>query len=142
MCWTSFGQGMARIGLRISYPKIAFYAPSIDVLRQETHAQISKVLSQKNISTDKILEYHTEAESQKDEFLEADTAESEKTKLSCWVGKGTEGWNCRSLVSCALFKKAKECYFRLGSQPLYVCGLLVITLLSIRFLFRQRTLRF
>lgn len=108
--WSEYGENR----LEDKLPKIAFYAPSIDVLRQELMPQISKVLSQKGISTDKILEYHTEAESQKDEFLKLDTAESEK-QIVLLVGKGTEGWNCRSLVSCALFRKPKSAIFVLQS---------------------------
>jgi len=95
-------------------PKIAFYAPSIAVLRQELMPQVSKVLSQKGLNTDKILEYHTEAENQKEEFLKLDTAESNK-QIVLLVGKGTEGWNCRSLVSCALFRKPKSAIFVLQS---------------------------
>ena len=108
--WSEYGENR----LEDKLPKIAFYAPSIDVLRQELMPQISKVLSQKGISTDKILEYHTEAENQKDEFLKLDTAESEK-QIVLLVGKGTEGWNCRSLVSCALFRKPKSAIFVLQS---------------------------
>lgn len=108
--WSEYGENR----LEDKLPKIAFYAPSIDVLRQELMPQISKFLSQKGISTDKILEFHTEAESQKEEFLKLDTAESEK-QIVLLVGKGTEGWNCRSLVSCALFRKPKSAIFVLQS---------------------------
>ncbi len=108
--WSEYGENR----LEDKLPKIAFYAPSIEVLRQELMPQVSKVLSQKGISTDKILEYHTEAENQKDEFLRLDTAESEK-QIVLLVGKGTEGWNCRSLVSCALFRKPKSAIFVLQS---------------------------
>ncbi len=108
--WSEYGENR----LEDKLPKIAFYAPSIEVLRQELMPQISKFLSQKSISTDKILEFHTEAENQKDEFLKLDTAESEK-QIVLLVGKGTEGWNCRSLVSCALFRKPKSAIFVLQS---------------------------
>ncbi len=108
--WSEYGENR----LEDKLPKIAFYAPSIDVLRQELLPQVSKVLSQKGISTDKILEYHTEAEDQRDEFFRLDTAGSKK-QIVLLVGKGTEGWNCRSLVSCALFRKPKSAIFVLQS---------------------------
>lgn len=108
--WSEYGENR----LEDKLPKIAFYAPSIDVLRQELLPEISKILSQKGISTDKVLEYHTEAENQKDEFLRLDTADSNK-QFVLLVGKGTEGWNCRSLVSCALFRKPKSAIFVLQS---------------------------
>ncbi len=108
--WSEYGEKR----LEDKLPKIAFYAPSIAVLRQELLPEISKILSQKGISTDKVLEYHTEAENQKDEFLKLDTADSQK-QFVLLVGKGTEGWNCRSLVSCALFRKPKSAIFVLQS---------------------------
>lgn len=108
--WSEYGENR----LEDKLPKIAFYAPSIDSLRQDLLPQISKVLSQKNISTDKILEYHTEAEDQKEEFVKLDTADSQK-QFVLLVGKGTEGWNCRSLTSCALFRKPKSAIFVLQS---------------------------
>lgn len=108
--WSEYGENR----LEDKLPKIAFYAPSIDSLRQDLLPQISKVLSQKGISTDKILEYHTEAEDQKEEFVKLDTAESQK-QFVLLVGKGTEGWNCRSLTSCALFRKPKSAIFVLQS---------------------------
>lgn len=108
--WSEYGENR----LEDKLPKIAFYAPSIEVLRQELLPEISKILSQKGISTEKVLEYHTEAENQKDEFLKLDTADSKK-QFVLLVGKGTEGWNCRSLVSCALFRKPKSAIFVLQS---------------------------
>ena len=108
--WSEYGENR----LEDKLPKIAFYAPSIDSLRQDLLPQISKILSQKDISTDKILEYHTEAEDQKEEFLKLDAADSQK-QFVLLVGKGTEGWNCRSLTSCALFRKPKSAIFVLQS---------------------------
>ncbi|NCU28357.1 MAG: hypothetical protein EOM85_01660 [Candidatus Moranbacteria bacterium] len=88
-------------------PKIAFYASSIADLRTDLKPKIERILSERGISPDTILEYHTEAEENADDFKALDTAESKK-QFVLLVGKGTEGWNCRSLVSVALYKKPKS----------------------------------
>jgi len=103
-------------------PKIAFYSASIDDLRTELKPKIEKVLANKNISLDKVLEYHTEAEDNKDEFLRLDTAASNK-QFVLLVGKGTEGWNCRSLVACALYRKPKSSIFVLQSTTRCLRGI-------------------
>lgn len=96
-------------------PKIAFYSASIDDLQQELRPKLEAVLIKLGISQDKILEYHTEAEKSKEEFILLDTPQSKK-QFILLVGKGTEGWNCRSLVACALFRKPKSSIFVLQSS--------------------------
>ena len=76
---------------------------------------VEKILARKGIALDKVLEYHTEAEENKDEFQKLDTAESKK-QFVLLVGKGTEGWNCRSLVACALYREPKSTIFVLQSS--------------------------
>jgi len=88
-------------------PKIAFYASNIKDLQNDLKPKLERALAERNISPNTILEYHTEAEENKDEFKMLDTAESKK-QFVLLVGKGTEGWNCRSLVSVALYKKPKS----------------------------------
>jgi hypothetical protein len=88
-------------------PKIAFYAASISDLQQELKPKLEKILAERKIKLDTILEYHTEAEDNRDDFFKLDTAESKK-QFVLLVGKGTEGWNCRSLVAVALYKKPKS----------------------------------
>lgn len=88
-------------------PKIAFYAASISDLQNELKPKLERVLANKGIQLDTILEYHTEAEDNRDDFLKLDTSESRK-QFILLVGKGTEGWNCRSLVAVALYKKPKS----------------------------------
>ena len=61
------------------------------------------------------MEYHTEAEEGRDEFIALDTPESKK-QFILLVGKGTEGWNCRSLVATALFRKPQSSIFVLQSS--------------------------
>lgn len=88
-------------------PKIAFYASSIEDLQRDLKPKIERVLLARNIPISTVLEYHTRAEDNADEFRQLDTAESDK-QFILLVGKGTEGWNCRSLVSVALYKKPKS----------------------------------
>lgn len=109
--WDEYGE--ERLESRL--PKIAFYAANIDDLQKELRPKLEKVLAERGISLDKVLEYHTEAEENKEEFLNCDTVESKK-QFILLVGKGTEGWNCRSLVACALYRKPKSAIFVLQSS--------------------------
>ena len=88
-------------------PKIVFFASNIADVKTDLRPKIERILAEKNISSDAILEYHTEAEENAEDFRQLDTAESKK-QFILLVGKGTEGWNCRSLVSVALYKKPKS----------------------------------
>lgn len=96
-------------------PKMAFYAPNIDNLQNELKPRIERILTEMNISIHKVLEYHTEAENSKDEFRILDTIDSKK-QFILLVGKGTEGWNCRSLVACALYRKPSSSIFVLQAS--------------------------
>jgi hypothetical protein len=96
-------------------PKIAFYAPSIENLQSELKPRIERVLAEMGIPLDKVLEYHTEAEDNKEEFRLLDTIDSRK-QFVLLVGKGTEGWNCRSLVACALYRKPSSSIFVLQAS--------------------------
>ncbi|MCX6736517.1 MAG: DEAD/DEAH box helicase family protein [Candidatus Parcubacteria bacterium] len=96
-------------------PKIAFYSASIDDLQNDLRPKLEVILANKGIPLDKILEYHTETEKNKDEFINCDTIDSKK-QFILLVGKGTEGWNCRSLVACALYRKPKSAIFVLQSS--------------------------
>lgn len=88
-------------------PKIVFFASNINDVRTDLKPKIERILADRKIPPDTVLEYHTEAEQNADEFKQLDTAESKK-QFILLVGKGTEGWNCRSLVSVALYKKPKS----------------------------------
>lgn len=102
------------IKLEGKVPKIAFYASSIDELTNVLKPALEKILLKKKISINTVLEYHTKAEKNKDEFLKLDTNESKK-QFILLVGKGTEGWNLRSLVSTALYRKPTSNIFVLQS---------------------------
>lgn len=109
--WSEYGEN--RLEGRL--PKMAFYAPNIDNLRNELKPRIERVLAEMNIPIDKVLEYHTEAEDSKDEFRMLDTIDSKK-QFVLLIGKGTEGWNCRSLVACALYRKPSSSIFVLQAS--------------------------
>jgi len=109
--WDEYGE--KRMESRL--PKIAFYSASIDDLQKDLRPKLEIILANKGISLDKVLEYHTEAEENKEEFLNCDTIDSKK-QFILLVGKGTEGWNCRSLVACALYRKPKSVIFVLQSS--------------------------
>lgn len=96
-------------------PKIAFYASNIADLQTELRPKLEAILGRMKISQGKILEYHTEAEKSKNEFLVLDT-EGSKKQFVLLVGKGTEGWNCRSLVACALYRRPQSSIFVLQSS--------------------------
>jgi len=112
---TKFWETYKENRLEDKLPKIAFYSANIANLQTELRPKLEAILLKLGISQDKILEYHTEAEENKDEFLIVDTPQSKK-QFILLVGKGTEGWNCRSLVSCALFRKPKSSIFVLQSS--------------------------
>lgn len=95
-------------------PKIAFYAPSIEDLREDLRPKLERALAERGVSPESVLEYHTEAEENADEFRQLDTADSRK-QFVLLVGKGTEGWNCKSLVAVALYRRPKSTIFVLQS---------------------------
>jgi hypothetical protein len=96
-------------------PKIAFYSSNIEDLQQNLRPALEKVLTSKGISIDTVLEYHTKKEENKEEFLKLDTEESKK-QFVLLVGKGTEGWNVRSLVATALYRKPTSSIFVLQAS--------------------------
>ncbi len=109
--WEEYGENR----LEDKLPKIAFYSANIEDLQTNLKPKLEKLLIQKGISTDKILEFHTEAEKSKEDFILLDTPQSNK-QFILLVGKGTEGWNCRSLVACALYRRATSSIFVLQAS--------------------------
>jgi len=109
--WSEYGENR----LEDKLPKIAFYSSNIEDLQTNLRPILEKLLIQKGISIDKVLEFHTEAEKSKEEFISLDSPQSNK-QFILLVGKGTEGWNCRSLVACALYRRATSSIFVLQSS--------------------------
>lgn len=95
-------------------PKMALFATTIDELTDELKPALEKALQKFNISEDSILVNVGDDKLTKQddlrEFLKLDTAESKK-QFILLVGKGKEGWNCRSLFGVALFRKPKSTIF-------------------------------
>ena len=99
-------------------PKLAIFASTIDELQTELRPALEKILAGLDIPTNRILvnvgdESITTAEDIR-EFNRLDTPESDK-QFILLVGKGREGWNCRSLFGVALYRKPKSRIFVLQS---------------------------
>lgn len=95
-------------------PKMAFFASTIDEAMTELRPAIENELVRLNIPTSRILvnvgdpKYTTNDDLR--EFNMLDTVRSEK-QFIILVGKGKEGWNCRSLFSVAMYRKANSTVF-------------------------------
>lgn len=95
-------------------PKMAFFASTIEEAVTELRPAIENELVRLNIPTSRILvnvgdEHYTTNDDLR-EFKRLDTKTSEK-QFIILVGKGKEGWNCRSLFSVAMYRKAKSTVF-------------------------------
>lgn len=95
-------------------PKMAFFASTIEEAVTELRPAIENELVRLNIPTSKILinvgdEHYTTNDDLR-EFKRLDTKSSEK-QFIILVGKGKEGWNCRSLFAVAMYRKAKSTVF-------------------------------
>ncbi len=89
-------------------PKLAFFATTIAELTEEVKPVLEQVLIEEGIPTSSILvnvgdEKLTNNDDLR-EFIYLDTAASTK-QFILLVGKGKEGWNCRSLFGVALHRK-------------------------------------
>ena len=99
-------------------PKLAFFASRIEELQNELRPAVEQVLSELGIPISRILvNVGDEKLTTNDdirEFNRLDTEESEK-QFILLVGKGREGWNCRSLFGVALYRKPTSRIFVLQS---------------------------
>ena len=95
-------------------PKMAFFASTIEEAVSELKPAIENELVRLNIPTSRILvnvgdpKYTTNDDLR--EFNILDSKRSEK-QFVILVGKGKEGWNCRSLFSVAMYRKAHSTVF-------------------------------
>lgn len=95
-------------------PKMAFFASTIEEAIYELRPAIENELIRQNIPTSRILvnvgdsTYTTNDDLR--EFNTLDTKRSEK-QFIILVGKGKEGWNCRSLFAVAMYRVAKSTVF-------------------------------
>ncbi len=100
-------------------PKLAFFASTIEELTSELRPTLENVLDELGIGVDRILvnvgeEKITTNDDLRD-FNALDTPESTK-QFILLVGKGKEGWNCRSLFGVAMFREPKSKIFVLQAS--------------------------
>lgn len=95
-------------------PKLAIYGSEIKEVEEEIVPILEKVLDEMNISRHKILINVGDSKLTKDndinEFNNLDTEKSNK-QFIILVGKGKEGWNCRSLFGVALYRSPDSSIF-------------------------------
>ena len=108
--WNKFGEKRYENML----PKLAIYGSEIKEVEEEIVPTLEKVLEELNISREKILINVGDSKLTKDndinEFNNLDTEKSNK-QFIILVGKGKEGWNCRSLFGVALYRSPKSSIF-------------------------------
>ena len=94
-------------------PKIAIYFSKIDEL-EKIEPEIKKIMIELGMSPESVLVNVGDTKLTKDkdikDFNELDTPKSIK-QVILLVGKGTEGWNCRSLFGVALYRSPKSKVF-------------------------------
>jgi hypothetical protein len=95
-------------------PKIAFFASTIKELTDELRPKVEKILSELDISTDKILvnvgDDKITSNDDIREFNRLDSVHSDK-QFILLVNKGREGWNCRSLFAVSMYRAPKSKIF-------------------------------
>lgn len=111
--WEAYG-GQTFEGLT---PKLAIFAASIDEAQNEVRPAVEKIISELGLPASKILVNVGDTKITKDEdiklFNELDVAGSpgNERQFLVLVGKGREGWNCRSLFGVAMFRSPKSKIF-------------------------------
>ena len=104
--WSRYGEERVEGKL----PKIAIYTANISELKEVREKLEKEILKWLDIDTNKIVENHSEVSKEElQEFNLLDTKESEK-QFILLVNKGTEGWNCKSLFSTALYRKPPQIF--------------------------------
>ncbi|MFH1926819.1 MAG: DEAD/DEAH box helicase family protein [Chloroflexota bacterium] len=110
--WETYGEDR-REGL---LPKIAVYCATIKGLESEFRPLLEKALVEMGISTEKILVNHSKVDDDAvRRFRELDTPDS-PAQFILLVGRGTEGWNCRSLFCTAMYRRPHSRIFLLQSS--------------------------
>lgn len=95
-------------------PKMAFFASTIEELEKELRPALEAALARRGVAAGRVLvnvgDPKLTSNDDIREFNRLDTPESEK-QFILLVGKGKEGWNCRSLFGVALFRRPKSKIF-------------------------------
>lgn len=98
-------------------PKIAIFGSTIDEIINDVKPAVEEVLSNLGISLDKILvnvgdERYTKDNDINDfNNLDVPGTSGSNKQVILLVGKGKEGWNCRSLFAVALYRKPNSTIF-------------------------------
>lgn len=98
-------------------PKIAIFGSTVDEIINDVKPSVEKILSELGIPSDKILVNVGDEKYTKDndinDFNNLDVlgTNGSSKQVILLVGKGKEGWNCRSLFAVALFRKPKSTIF-------------------------------
>lgn len=111
--WGTYGETKVE-GL---LPKLAIFAATIEEVQSEVVPIVERVLADLGIDTDKILVNTGDPKQTRQEDihvfnnLDNPSAGGNDKQFIILVGKGREGWNCRSLFGVALFRKPKSTVF-------------------------------
>lgn len=111
--WNTYGEKKVE-GL---LPKLAIFATQIDEVENEVLPACEKILAELGIDTSKILVNTGDAKLTKSEDihvfnnLDNPNAGGNDKQFIILVGKGREGWNCRSLFGVALDREPKSKIF-------------------------------
>lgn len=98
-------------------PKLAIFASRIEEVESEVRPAVERVLNELGISTDKILVNTGDPKQTKAvdihifNNLDSANAGGNNKQFIILVGKGREGWNCRSLFGVALYREPKSKIF-------------------------------
>jgi hypothetical protein len=98
-------------------PKLAIFASTIDEATDEVAPLVEKILAELNIPSSKILINVGDEKITKNEDihdfnnLDVPGTAGSKKQIIILVGKGREGWNCRSLFGVAMFRSPKSKVF-------------------------------
>lgn len=98
-------------------PKLAIFASKIEELQNEVKPVVEKILAELNIPISKILVNVGDSTITKNDDirnfnnLDIIGSEGDQKQFILLVGKGTEGWNCRSLFGVALFRSPSSKIF-------------------------------
>ena len=102
-------------------PKLAIYGSKIEEVINEIKPEVESILSDLSIDINTILvnvgdqKYTKDIDVQHFNNLDKVGTEGSKKQIILLVGKGKEGWNCRSLFSVALYRKPSSKNFVLQS---------------------------
>lgn len=99
------------------FPKLAIFASRIEEVETEVRPAVEKVLAELGIDSDKVLVNTGDVKQTKTEDihlfnnLDNPASEGNNKQFIILVGKGREGWNCRSLFGVALYREPKSKIF-------------------------------